>query len=229
MQFLPPQVPVSGDAAGRAAGSAGTDASPPRRAGPGRRRRRLPAARPPEKRSEKPPRRPCNAVRDIRHPWSCFLSLPPPLPPSPFDFVRPGKTQPVPCRVESPVPAVEGSYRWRAESCRAVPGRGAGPVPCPRVPGSFPRRGTSTRCRPEGPGPGDPLGWGGLGGADVFKAPRPPFSCPAAEMAQLGTPRRERRAARSGVLPAPHAHPALEKVPNEIPVVFRGLALAWLG
>lgn len=27
----------------------------------------------------------------------------------------------------------------------------------------------------------------------------------------------------------PCAHPALEKVPNEIPVVFRGLALAWLG
>lgn len=63
----------------------------------------------------------------------------------------------------------------------------------------------------------------------MFKAPRTTFSCPAAEMAQLGTPRRERRAARSGVLPAPHAHPALEKVPNEIPVVFRGLALAWQG
>lgn len=57
VQFLPPQVPVSETAPGHAAGSAGTDVSPPRRAGSGLRRRLL-APRPADKRSEKTPASP---------------------------------------------------------------------------------------------------------------------------------------------------------------------------
>lgn len=112
-----------------------------------------------------------------------------------------------------------------------------GPRAVPRGARLLPEAGNIHPLPAGGSGARGSPGWLGEGGGRVYsKHPDPLFLAPQLRGPNSAHPR------GSGVQPAAgfrlhrwlqaesnHAHPVLEKVTHEIPVAFRGPALAWLG